>query len=95
MDNALYRDIYNLHAERLEALEHGEPDFWATSHAKFKAMAEKYDNDVFCLNMLTAVFIDLEVRDNPTIPEVRLQAVKGLARLAIEWAMEAERSANT
>lgn len=61
MNNAVYRDVYNLHAECLERLN--EPDFWdAVFWPKADALAGKHRRDVFFIDMMLAVHGDLERR---------------------------------
>lgn len=59
MNNAIYRDVYNLHAECLARLN--EPNFWnAVFWPKVEALTEKHRRDAFFMEMVLAVHGELE-----------------------------------
>ena len=59
MDNSIYRDVYNLHAECLDRLN--EPDFWGSVFwPKVYALTEKHNHNVFFMEMVIAVHGELE-----------------------------------
>lgn len=61
IDKGVYRDVYNLHAECLECLN--EPDFWdSVFWPKVNGLSEKHRGDTFYMDMIIAVFGDLERR---------------------------------
>lgn len=61
MDNSIYRDVYNLHAECLDRLN--EPDFWdSVFWPKVDALTEKHNHNVFFMEMVIAVHGELERR---------------------------------
>lgn len=66
IDKTIYRDVFNFHAERLEALdkcpEKGLNAYWDHTCNTMMGIAAKHNNDLFCVEMLVAVHADLERR---------------------------------
>ena len=61
MDNSIYRDVYNLHADCMGQLN--EPDFWDSIFwPKVDILTEKHNHDVFFMQMVIAVHDELERR---------------------------------
>lgn len=59
MDNELYRDVYNMHAECLGLLN--EPDFWdSVFWPRADKLTEKHNHNVFFMEMVIAVHGELE-----------------------------------
>ena len=59
MDNSIYRDVYNLHAECLDRVN--EPDFWdLVFWPQADALAEKHKHSIFFIEMMLAVHGELE-----------------------------------
>ena len=57
-EKAVFRDVFNFHAERLEHL--WEPDFWAHTDALAEALQARHGGRTgFCADLLTAVRIEL------------------------------------
>lgn len=55
---AIYRDAFNLHAERSAHLN--EPDFWDRTCEQLTTLALKYDNAPFCIDLLVCIHAELE-----------------------------------
>ncbi len=59
MDNRIYRDVYNLHAECLDRLN--EPDFWdSVFWPKAEALFEKHKHNLFLMGMVLEVHAEVE-----------------------------------
>jgi len=63
---AVYREVFNWHENRLEALatcpEDGMDDFWKETCDSICEVSNRLQNQPFAVNMLNAVFQDLENR---------------------------------
>ena len=61
MNKQIYREVFDFHSERLNALHPGL-DFIADTVEKMQEIARKHPGDEFCGDMLRAVYGDLERR---------------------------------
>ena len=85
---ALYREIFNLHADRLQALENGTFD-WDKTNAMMMTIFEQLDHDPFAAGLLVAVHGDLEARAGANNADV----LKGLAVMVTGWWADAKADA--
>ena len=63
MRNRIYREVYDFHVERFNALRPGL-DFIVETVEKMQEIARKHPGEAFCTDMLCAVYSDLERRWN-------------------------------
>ena len=80
-----YRDIFNLHTDRIQALENGTFD-WDKTNAMMMNTFEKLDHDPLAAQMLVAVHGDLEARAGANNADV----LKGLAVMVTGWWADAK-----
>lgn len=82
---AQYRDIFNFHTDRIQAVENGTFD-WGKTNGLMMAVFEKLDHDPFAAALLVAVHGDLEARAGASNADV----LKELAVMVTGWWADAK-----